>query len=81
MPEPLTTFERYEEIMDIMGMELINAPLLSSIFPPLKIYCLWGNFAENDNEEDQLQNIYVSIRKMPKSNHDLLERVFFHLAR
>ncbi|OQV17134.1 Unconventional myosin-IXb [Hypsibius exemplaris] len=54
MPEPLMTFERYDEIMDIM---------------------------ENDNEEDQLQNVYVSIRKMPKSNHDLLERLFFHLAR
>ena len=50
-------------------------------FSTTKVRFLWGNFAENDNEEDQLQNIYVSIRKMPKSNHDLLERVFFHLAR
>ena len=37
--------------------------------------------ADMDNDEEQLQHVYVSIRKMPKPNHDLLERVFFHLAR
>ncbi|XP_055339846.1 unconventional myosin-IXAa-like isoform X2 [Paramacrobiotus metropolitanus] len=54
MPEPLMTFERYDELMDIMA---------------------------RDDRKEKLENVYCAIRKMQKPNHDLLERLFFHLAR
>ena len=39
------------------------------------------SISEYEDTDEQLQSVYCTIRKMPKANHDLLERLFFHLAR
>ncbi|XP_061172961.1 unconventional myosin-IXa-like [Saccostrea echinata] len=51
---------------------------------PLLTFELYDDFlrtSEIQDEKERLQAIYAVIEKLPKPNHDLFERLIFHLAR
>ncbi|XP_064607942.1 unconventional myosin-IXAa-like isoform X2 [Liolophura sinensis] len=51
---------------------------------PLLTFDLYDDFikaAEVVDEKDKLQGLYAVIDKLPRDNHDLFERLIFHLAR
>ncbi|XP_064649112.1 unconventional myosin-IXa-like isoform X16 [Lineus longissimus] len=51
---------------------------------PLLTFDLFDEFlrgAEISTERERIQSIYSVIEKLPRYNHDMLERLMFHLAR
>lgn len=54
MPEPLLTFELYDEFL---------------------------RAADLSQQEDRVVTIFALLKKLPKANFDLMERLVFHLAR
>jgi len=54
MPEPLLTFELYDEFL---------------------------RAADLTQQEDRILTIFSLLKKLPKPNFDLMERLVFHLAR
>lgn len=54
MPEPLLTFELYDEFL---------------------------RAAELSQPEDRINTLFALLKKLPKPNYDLMERLIFHLVR
>ncbi|CAG7723273.1 unnamed protein product [Allacma fusca] len=54
LPEPLLTFELYDEFLRAADLSLL---------------------------EDRIQTIFAILKKLPKPNYDLMERLIFHLVR
>ncbi|XP_052098600.1 unconventional myosin-IXa-like isoform X7 [Mytilus californianus] len=51
---------------------------------PVLTYDLYDDFiraAEIHDEKERMQSLYAVIDKLPRPNHDLFERIIFHLAR
>ncbi|CAC5398988.1 MYO9 [Mytilus coruscus] len=51
---------------------------------PVLTYDLYDDFiraAEIHDEKERMQSLYAVINKLPRPNHDLFERIIFHLAR
>lgn len=54
MPEPLLTFEMYDEFL---------------------------RASELSQQEDRINTLFAHLKKLPKPNYDLMERLVFHLVR
>ncbi|KAJ8304274.1 hypothetical protein KUTeg_017857 [Tegillarca granosa] len=80
--EDLSSIDLFEYPIHVLTQVLKG--FLRDLPEPLLTYELYDDFirtTEIHDEKERVQSIYAVIDKLPKPNHDLLERLVFHLAR